>query len=90
MLTDAQRAALRAVLASRCFLIGAHELARLMLRLDARRRGEPVCAFCGNLPMRCYGGGRNGQWAPFVCDSCGANVETDDAGATFVARKAER
>lgn len=48
----------------------------------------PVCEFCGGLPMRPYGSGQNGQWAPFICRGCGWDIETSDGGATWTTRKA--
>lgn len=40
------------------------------------------CAFC-NHPMRRFGSGSNGMYAPFYCRGCGARVVTNDGGVTW-------
>jgi hypothetical protein len=44
------------------------------------------CTFC-NAPMRRYGGGSGGLYAPFFCCGCGADIETRDGGKTWAPRK---
>lgn len=44
------------------------------------------CNLCSS-PMRRYGAGSSGMYAPFCCYGCGADVETRDGGKTWVSRK---